>query len=78
MNAMDGLIEIYEEDQNDGEFFSVAEQERYESGIIEEARQIVAGKSLKLSTAEHLRVLLNWLDACDMSEAVQANSDTCF
>ena len=60
MKAIDCLIEGYREDQGrDGEIFSAAEQERYESGIIEEARQIAAGKSLKLSTAEHLRVLLS-------------------
>lgn len=35
---------------------------RYESGIVEEARAIAAGRSAKLATREHLRVLLDWLD----------------
>jgi hypothetical protein len=59
----------------------MAEQERYESAMIEEARQIVAGKSLKLSTVEHLRVLLSWLDGSDVSGksiAAQQNQDAPF
>jgi hypothetical protein len=34
----------------------------YESGIVEEARAIAAGRSAKLASREHLRVLLDWLD----------------
>jgi len=79
MNTIDCLTKGYKEEQGrDGDFFSMAEQERYESGIIEEARQIVAGKSLKLSTAEHLRVLLSWLDASDTSEVAHLNNDVPF
>ena len=79
MNVIDCLIEGYREERGrDGEFFSTAEQERYESGIIEEARQIAAGKSLKLSTAEHLRVLISWLDGSDTSEVAQLNQDAPF
>ena len=79
MKVIDCLTEGYMEVHGrDGEYFSMAEQERYESGIIEEARQIVAGKSLKLSTAEHLRVLLSWLDGNDTSEVAQLNQDAPF
>ena len=35
---------------------------RYESQIITEARAIAEGRSMKLATAEHLRVVLSWLD----------------
>ena len=82
MKAIDCLLEGYRVEQGrDGEFFSMVEQERYESAMIEEAREIVAGKSLKLSTVEHLRVLLNWLDGSDgtgKSIAAQQNQDAPF
>ena len=79
MKAIVCLIDGFREEQGrDGEFFSAAEQERYESGVLEQARQIAAGKSLKLSTAEHLRVLLSWLDGNDTSEVAQLNEDAPF
>lgn len=34
----------------------------YEAEMIEEARRIVAGRSMLLPSREHLRVLLVWLD----------------
>jgi len=34
----------------------------YESAMVEQARQIVAGNTMLLPTVEHLRVLLEWLD----------------
>ena len=37
-------------------------QDRYESDVVAEAREIAEGRSLKLATGEHLRVLLSWLD----------------
>ncbi|TQF00209.1 MAG: hypothetical protein FKY71_04685 [Spiribacter salinus] len=36
--------------------------DRYESALVAEAREIAEGRSLKLATDEHLRVLLSWLD----------------
>lgn len=36
--------------------------DRYESELVDEARAIAEGRSLKLATNEHLRVLLAWLD----------------
>jgi len=41
---------------------SGVEQDRYESGVIEEARAIAAGEIEKAPTVEHLRVALSWLD----------------
>lgn len=41
---------------------SAQAQARYESGVIEEARSIVAGENETAPTVEHLRVLLVWLD----------------
>jgi len=35
---------------------------RYESKVVEEARAIAEGRTAKLATKEHLRVLLEWLD----------------
>lgn len=35
---------------------------RYESAVVQEARAIVDGDSTQAPTAEHLRVLLAWLD----------------
>ena len=37
-------------------------QVRYESGIVQEARDILDGQCVKAATVEHLRVLLDWLD----------------
>ena len=69
MRAIDYFIESYKEDDNhDGERMSASEQERYELKIINEARQIVAGKSLKLASIEHLRVVLSWLDCATSGE----------
>jgi len=36
--------------------------DRYETEIVAEARAIAEGRSMKLATGEHLRVLLSWLD----------------
>ena len=47
--------------------------DRYESALVAEAREIAEGRSLKLATDEHLRVLLSWLDGHESitSEAVR-------
>ena len=42
---------------------SVEAQERYESGVIEEARAMVAGDFEKAPAVEHLRILLERLDS---------------
>ena len=34
----------------------------YESALVEEARAIVAGRSRRKPSVEHLRILLVWLD----------------
>ena len=34
----------------------------YDSAMVEQARQIVAGETMLLPTVDHLRVLLEWLD----------------
>ena len=41
---------------------SAEAQERYESGVIDEARAIVAEEIETAPAVEHLRVLLVWLD----------------
>jgi hypothetical protein len=38
------------------------EAEQYEAEVVDEARRILAGESIKLPSREHLRVLLAWLD----------------
>lgn len=43
-------------------------QDRYESAMVAEARAIVEGRTMKLATNEHLRVVLSWLDG---AQAVQ-------
>lgn len=69
MRAIDIFLHGYkEEGHDDGERMSSSEQERYESQVIEEARKIVAGKSLKLASAEHLRIALSWLDCAKAGE----------
>lgn len=45
-----------------GDVRSAEAQERYEAEIVEQARQIAAGRSMALPTREHLRVVLSWLD----------------
>lgn len=42
---------------------SAEAQERYETGVIEEARSIVSGDIEAAPKVEHLRVLLVWLDS---------------
>lgn len=42
---------------------SAEAQERYESGLVEEARAMVAGDFEKAPAVEHLRVLLERLDS---------------
>ncbi|WP_041066113.1 hypothetical protein [Thiolapillus brandeum] len=39
-------------------------RQQYESGLIEEARAMVAGQKDAQPTVEHVRVLLEWLDGC--------------
>ena len=52
-----------EEHQEDlGSAASAAAQERYESGVLAEARAIVAGELQRSPTVEHLRIALEWLD----------------
>ena len=41
---------------------SGAAQDRYEAGVIEEAREIVAGEIEQAPTVEHLRIALAWMD----------------
>lgn len=41
------------------------ERERYEREVVEQARDIVAGRSGEQPGREHLRVLLSWLDGED-------------
>jgi hypothetical protein len=45
-----------------GDDWSFCAQSQYESAIIDEARSIVRGASIK-PTLEHLRVLVSWLDS---------------
>lgn len=52
-----------------GDAMSCEAQRHYESGIVEEARAIVAGRSTLNITTEHLRVVLSWLDGCAIAEA---------
>jgi hypothetical protein len=52
-----------------GDAMSCEAQRRYESGIVEEARAIVAGRSTLNITVEHLRVVLSWLDGCNIAGA---------
>jgi hypothetical protein len=47
-----------------GDVRSFEAQELYESGVIDEARAIVEGRSSAPVTVEHLRVALSWLDGC--------------
>ena len=54
----------------DGDACSFLAQERYEAGIVEEARAIVEGRSTLNITKEHLRVVLAWLDGCTINEAL--------
>jgi hypothetical protein len=69
MNGIDILIQAYlEQGSSEGERLSAVEQERYESSVIDEARAIVAGKSLKLASVEHLRIALSWLDCARAGE----------
>ena len=58
LNAIfpDEQREVFEQQQAD------EARSRYESGIVQEARDIVSGQCLKAATIEHLRVLLDWLD----------------
>ena len=37
---------------------------QYEAGLIDEAREMVAGQRESQPTVEHIRVLLEWLDGC--------------
>lgn len=53
----------------DGDACSFIAQERYEAGVVEEARAIVEGRSTSNITKEHLRVVLAWLDGCTINEA---------
>lgn len=43
-------------------------QDRYESGIVREAREIASGDTEKAANAEHLRVLLNRLDSAGLAQ----------
>ncbi len=56
---------------------SAEAQERYETGVIEEARSIVAGESETVPTVEHLRVLIVWLDGA-MSAPEEENGEAPF
>jgi hypothetical protein len=56
---------------------SAEAQERYESGVIEEARAIVAEDVEMVPTVEHLRVLLVWLD-CAMPAQKEEDGEAPF
>ena len=58
LNAIfpDEQREVFEQQQAD------EARSRYESGIVQEARDIVSGQCVKAATVEHMRVLLDWLD----------------
>ena len=45
-----------------GDAWSALAREKYEMGVIEEARRLVAGELPGVPSLEHLRVLLAWLD----------------
>lgn len=62
--TMQVLNEIFPDEQRESwEQQQVDEaRARYESAVVEEARAIVEGRTMKLATKEHLRVLLDWLD----------------
>ena len=47
----------------------------YEAGVVAEARAIAEWRSNKPATAEHLRVLLYWLDGCSSSLALHQPED---
>lgn len=54
--ALDEQRECWEQQQVD------EARAHYESAVVEEARAIVEGRTVKLATKEHLRVVLEWLD----------------
>jgi len=56
---------------------SAEAQERYESGVIDEARAIVAEEIETAPSVEHLRVLLVWLDGA-MPAPRQGNGEAPF
>lgn len=56
-------IEARESDYRDGDYWSGLARDRYEDGLVEESRRIVAGESDAIPTQEHLRILLERLDA---------------
>ena len=46
----------------DGDHAAAVEQARYERGMVAEARAIASARADEQATAEHIRVLLAWLD----------------
>lgn len=68
MNALNYSLQVMNEIFPDEQCECLEEQQvvearsRYESQVVEEARAIAEGRSIKPATREHLRVLLEWLD----------------
>ena len=62
-HGMQDFEEAFRDEQRDsGQQQAEEGRARYESEMVEEARAIVEGRSMKLATKEHLWVVLDWLD----------------
>lgn len=48
--------------EHEGDYWSGVAEYHYERELVEEARDIVAGRSTNPPRVEHLRVLIAWLD----------------
>jgi len=81
MNTLSRGMQYFEEAlpdewEDSGQLQAEEARVGYESEIVEEARAIVAGRSGKLATKEHLRVVLEWLDgATGRPEQEQPEAD---
>ncbi len=71
-------IEAREADWRDGDYYSGLAQDRYENGLVEESRRIVAGEIDAIPTREHLRILLERLDAATSRRRLEEGASAPF